>query len=113
MGKANQQIAVRTLERVFAKDSPIYISTITELELFSFPKLSKKEVQQIEALLGILAIINLDSKIARLAGYLRRNFSLKLPDSLITATALFTGSTSITRNIPDFKKIPHLSLLEV
>ena len=105
--------AVLILESIFREDTPIFISAITELELFSFSTLSSKEIQQIEQILQTLAIIPIDSRIARIAGALRRKYHLKTADSAVAATALFTGSTLTTRNIIDFQKISNLPLLKI
>lgn len=102
------------LDKIFLKNnSPIYISSITEAELFSFSGLTIKESKQINELLETLAIIPFDSRIARITGLLRRTCKINVADSAIAATAMFTGTTLITRNINDFKKIPNLSLLEI
>jgi len=105
--------AIPELESVFAQPSPIYISAVTEAELFSFSLLSNNEMMQIEKLLRTLSIIPFDSHLARLSGLIRRHYRLKLPDSMIAATALFTGSTLVTRNIKDFRKIPNLLVLHI
>ena len=47
-----------------------------------------------------------DSDMARLAALVRRCYRIKVPDSIIAATAMFTGSTLLTRNTRDFRKIP-------
>lgn len=75
--------------------------------------MTPEESALIERVIEILAVVPVDSKIARMAGFLRRSYTLKLPDSVIAATSLFTGSTLITRNIQDFKKIPNLKLLKI
>jgi predicted nucleic acid-binding protein len=105
--------AAPILEGIFSGDSPIYISTITEIELFGFSGLSAPESAQIEGILGTLAIIPVDSRIARIAGNLRRTYHLKTPDSAVASTALFTGSTLVTRNTRDFQKVPQLSVREI
>lgn len=105
--------AVPFLENTFAKFVPIYISSMTEVELFSFSSLTFEESGQIENILETLAIIPLDSRIARIAGLLRRQHNIKTADSIVAATALFTGTTLVTRNIRDFKKIPNLALHKI
>lgn len=100
---------VPVLRDIFSdRETPVYVSALTEAELFSFPQLSEEEARLIEDLLRTISLIPLDSQIARIAGMLRRTYRLKLPDSVIAATALFTGSTLLTRNSKDFKKIPPL-----
>ena len=102
--------AVTILNDIFTQNTPLYISAITEIELFGFSKLSDHEVEQIEAILRTVAIIPVDSRIARTAGFIRRSYHINIADCTIAATALFTGTTLLTRNIRDFRKIPNLSV---
>lgn len=90
------------------KASPLYISVITEAELFRFPGLLPHEESAIIDLLPAFSIVPLDSHIARIAGALGRVHNLKLADSVIAATALFTGTTLVTRNTRDFKRVSGL-----
>lgn len=85
---------------------------MTEIELFSFPRLTEDEIKHIEEFFGIVSLLPIDSSIARLAGAVRRNYGLKIADSAIAATALFTGTRLITENRKDFKRIPNLLLAE-
>ncbi len=105
--------AVSLLREIFSQDTPLYISAITELELFAFSSLSTQEHALIDDLISTLSVIAVDSHLARLAAFIRREFRLKVPDSVIAATAMFTGSSLITRNARDFKKIAGLSLLKI
>ena len=105
--------AVRRLRKIFLADAPIFVSAITEAELFSRPNLTLGESERLEKILGTVVIIPADSRIARLAGALRRTYKIKLPDGIIAATALLTGATLITRNIRDFRLIPGLSLQKI
>ncbi len=104
---------VSSLRKIFSHNVPLYVSAITELELFAFSNLSASEETLIEELLATVAVIALDSRIARLGAFIRRQHRLKVPDSVIAATALFTGSTLLTRNTRDFRRVPNLSLLRV
>jgi toxin FitB len=108
----DEPAAVATLEPLFAANHPMYISTLTELELFSHAALTEEEAIRLEAFLEAVHILPLTSQIARIAGDLRRaHAGLKAFDSGIAATALFTHSQLITRNIRDFNDIDGLSLL--
>ena len=102
--------AVNILKEIFDQNQIIYISTITEVELFGFSDIRTEEISRIDAILKTLAIIPLDSHIARTAGFLRRFYKTQTADSVIAATALFTGTTLLTRNTRDFKNIPDLAL---
>jgi predicted nucleic acid-binding protein len=105
--------AVASLGNIFSQNVPLYVSAITELELLAFSNLSAVEEALIEELLTTVAVISVDSRIARLAAFIRRQYRLKVPDSAITATAMFTGSTLVTRNTRDFKRVSNLSLLKI
>ena len=105
--------AVAALREIFSEDTPLYISTITEAELFGFPTLSDQEAEQIDSLLRTVAVIPVDSRIARTAGLIRRTCRVNIADSVIAATALFTGTTLLTRNTRDFRKIPNLLVRQI
>ena len=105
--------AVSFFQKILSDQDKIYISSVTELELFGFPNLSDKETALIESFIDTISTIALDSRIARIAGYLRRKYKIALPDSAIAATALYTGSTLVTRNVSDFKDIPNLAIQEI
>ena len=83
------------------------------MELFSLSVLTDKDIKNIDQFLNIMSIIPLDSRIARIAGFLRRQYGIKTPDSVIGATALFTGSTLITRNYRDFSKVEGISVKKI
>lgn len=104
---------VSSLRKIFTQNVPLYVSAITELELFAFSNLSATEEAVIEELLTTVAVFAVDSHIARLAAFIRRQYRLKLPDSSIAATAMFTVSTLLTRNTRGFQRVPRLSLLNV
>jgi predicted nucleic acid-binding protein len=65
--------AVAVLRGVFAQSSPVYVSAVTELELFAFANLSSDEESLMEDLLATMSVIPLDSRIARLAALVRRH----------------------------------------
>ena len=106
----NDHNAAAVLENIFAQEAPLYISTITEAELFGYSRLTAEDYKRIDELLSTLSIIPLDSHLARIAGYIRRSFNVRLPDSIIAATSLFTQSTLVTRNLKDFVNIPELKV---
>jgi predicted nucleic acid-binding protein len=104
---------VSTIEDIYTKNIPVYLSVITEAELFAFPQLSDDEAEHIEKFLRTVSIVPMDSQIARLTGTIRKTYQLKIADSVIAATALFTNAQLLTRNVGDFKKIPELILQEI
>lgn len=94
-------------------EGPVFISVITELELLSSPELSDKERDDIRMILETVVIVPVDSQIARAAATLRRSYNIKTPDSIIAATALFTNTNLLTRNVKDFKNIKPLRVVEI
>lgn len=98
------------VHEIFERNSPVYVSTVSEIELFGFPRLTDEEAAEIDDVLRTVSLIPLDSRIARLAAALRKNHGLKIADSAIAATALFTGSTLLTRNVKDFRRVSELKL---
>ncbi|MEK7541343.1 MAG: type II toxin-antitoxin system VapC family toxin [Patescibacteria group bacterium] len=99
---------IRTVDKILTGGYAMYVSAISEVELFRFPQLEAVETEKIEALLGTVSIIAVDSQIARSAANLGKMHGLDTADSVIAATALFTGTTLLTRNVRDFKKAPNL-----
>ena len=104
---------VSIIEDIYTKNVPVYLSVITEAELFGFPQLSDEEAERIEKFLHTVSIIPMDSQIARLTGTIRKKYQLKIADSVIAATALFTNSQLLTRNVGDFKRIPELRIQKI
>jgi len=104
---------VSIIEDIYTKNIPVYLSVITEAELFAFTQLSDEEAERIEKFLQSVSIIPMDSQIARLTGTIRKKYQLKIADSVIAATALFANAQLVTRNVGDFKKIPELHIQEI
>ena len=49
-----------------------------------------------------------DRPLARIAAAIRHTAKIKFPDAAIAATALYTHTPLVTRNLRDFKNIPDL-----
>ena len=81
-----------------------HISVISIVEVYS--NLFPNEYKVVEMLLSELKIVNLDMIISKLAGNYRMIFykshSLKIPDAVIAATAKFTNTILVTKNLKHF-----------
>jgi predicted nucleic acid-binding protein len=66
----------------------IYISFITELELIGFKNIPSKQEKLLRDLLNECIVLPLNEKIKNNYVSLRKNYSLKLADSIIVATSL-------------------------
>jgi hypothetical protein len=64
------------------------VSVITEMELLSWPSLTGEDEAKLKSVLMKLVVIQLDRSIQERAIRIRRTTSLKLPDSIISATAI-------------------------
>jgi predicted nucleic acid-binding protein len=77
-------------------DKDVAISFITELELLSFPELSKESEQVIGNLLKDCTIIELNRKIKDLTIEFRKKTKLKIPDSIVAASAYYMNLPLLT-----------------
>jgi len=78
---------------------PLYdymVSVITEIELLSYSKLSKKEEETIKVLLSNFHTVTLSNTIKETTINIRKQYNLKLPDSIIVATAIENRATLVT-----------------
>jgi len=89
------------------------VSTVTKSALYNYPDLHDEEEAASKQLLTDMFVVPLDSRLARYAGYLRRLYRLKTPDSAIAATAMLTKTTLLTRNVDDFRQIDDLKIQEI
>ncbi|HHB95411.1 MAG TPA: type II toxin-antitoxin system VapC family toxin [Campylobacterales bacterium] len=88
------------------------ISIITEIELFSYSKLTDFERDNIKKLLSHFKILNISEEIKDMPIEIRKNYGIKLPDSIICATALVNDSILIS-NDKQLSKIDGLSVLSL
>jgi len=93
---------------IFPKNS-YFVSVITEIELFSYHKLTTDEEEVLRQALSNFTNIYLTEDIKNTTIKIRKNFNLKLPDSLIVATALVQNATLVTSD----KKLLKLDILKV
>jgi len=88
----------------------VYVSFITELELYSFMNLNETEKLKIDSVLSSCSIININAGIKLKTIEIRKSHMIKLPDSIIAGTALYLNLPLITTD-SDFKKVGELTLL--
>jgi len=89
----------------------LIVSQITRMELLSFPDISRSELARVEVFLEAWPIEFLHPQIEKLAINIRRKHRLKLPDSIIAATAmhldlpLMTADKRMERLLPEVQVV--------
>lgn len=94
--------AVDFVKEALKENKIIYVPTIVRLELFSKPDLTVVEQNAIADFLYLTIELSLDKTIADIAATIRRNFKTKVADSIVAASAVYTNSFLVTRNVKDF-----------
>ena len=74
-------------------------SVITELELLAFPGLLAEEEHAIKAILGQLTRVELDYQVKTETIKVRRSTQMKLPDRIISASAMVAAATLVTDDV--------------
>ena len=80
------------LDELFKNDAIVNISIITEIELLASAQLTSEEIAKIHNILRLCRIFDVNASIVPFSSQIRQQKSVKLPDAIIAATALYTGS---------------------
>jgi len=91
------------------QDQNIFISIITEMELYAFHDKNSPSIKILDTFIESVSIINIEEKVKANAIKIRRNTKLKLPDSIIAASALAYKLPLITAD-KAFKRVSTLDL---
>ena len=92
------------------RDKNLIISFITEMEMRSWPSLTAGDVQMLKKLLSKCQVIGLNDEIKEKAIEIRKSTKLKLPDAIVSATAIFLGLPLVSAD-NDLKKVKDIDLL--
>lgn len=91
----------------------LYISTVVASEVLAFEMTPEERRTVKQFLKNNFFTIPFTEDLVDLVAELRMTSKIKLPDAIIAATALHTGTPLLTRNIKDFKKVKGLNVLTV
>lgn len=90
-----------------------FVSVITEIELLSYHSLDTRSEMEVRRFLSNIHIVLLTPTVKETAIRLRRQYSIKVPDAIISASALIVEAELLTNdmklvNIPELrcKRIP-------
>lgn len=93
------------------KESPPYISAITEIELLCWKAATNKDQELLNSFINDCVVIELDRNIKLKTAEIRKAHKIKLPDAIIAATAIVTECTLLTRNVSDFKNLDGIQFI--
>jgi predicted nucleic acid-binding protein len=88
----------------------LYVSIITEMELLSYKNITAKEKKQIKNFLSAFVIVNINDAIKEQAINIKKKTHLKLPDSIIAASAISLDMPLVTSD-KQFRTVTNLNLL--
>ena len=111
---AGEGVVVSALSEWKKIGRPLLLSTIAEAEVLGFPGFTLEERERTARFVTENFVsVACDRLIAQQAAVLRGRIKIALPDALIAATALATGTPLVTRNVRDFKNVGGLELIEL
>ncbi|PKN15455.1 MAG: PIN domain-containing protein [Deltaproteobacteria bacterium HGW-Deltaproteobacteria-24] len=92
-----------------------FISVITEIELFSYPHLSKEDKENLKIAIRSFESIELTSNIKEKTIKIRQQSRIKLPDSIIIASAISKNAILVTadKQLVNSQIIKTISLYEL
>ncbi|WP_419800466.1 type II toxin-antitoxin system VapC family toxin [Mucilaginibacter sp.] len=99
------------MDDLFLNQQPI-ISAITEIELLCWKTTNEKDLAAVHNFIDITKVIELEQPIKLKTAEIRKQHKVKLPDAIISATALIYDLTLITHNVGDFKNIRGLKVVD-
>lgn len=92
------------------EEKNIFLSFISQLELLGSKNINPGDVIKIKSFIEECTVIDVTPGIKETAILVRKNYSLKLPDSIIVATSLWLNMPLITAD-KDFKKVEIADLI--
>jgi predicted nucleic acid-binding protein len=94
----------------FLDEKQVWLSVISELELFGKRGLTRGEIKEINALLDNCFISELTPQVKKLVKDLMQKYVIRLPDAIIAATALYLDLPLFSADV-GFRKISGLKLI--
>ncbi len=110
LGEAIPQNGLAFIDNIIDKEYSI--SVINRIELYSYSKLTEKDMETLDIFTGQASVLNINDDIIEQTIELRKTYKIKLPDAIIAATAIVYGLTLISRNVKDFKNITIMTVID-
>lgn len=108
---ASLPVASMQLINTIVDDEPM-VSIVTKMETLGYDFKSIEEQTTMETFINGSAILDLNNDIVNKTIAIRKSKKIKLPDSIIAATAIFYDLILISRNTADFKNIEGLKVID-
>lgn len=96
----------------YLEGNNLFVSVITEIELLGWHKITNQQKDFFQALLNDCTLIGLTKPVKELAIELKQKHKIKLPDSVISASAIHLDIPLITLD-QGFEKIKDLNLIVI
>jgi predicted nucleic acid-binding protein len=86
-----------------------FLSVITEMEMLSYPTISKSEELKIRQFLSQVRVLGVGEDVKNVAITLRKKYRLKLPDAIICATA-WSANAVLLSNDTQLSRVTEISV---
>jgi predicted nucleic acid-binding protein len=96
----------------YLEGNNLFVSVITEIELLGWHKITNQQKDFFQALLNDCTLIGLTKPVKELAIELKQKHKIKLPDSVISASAIHLDIPLLTSD-QGFEKIKNLNLIVI
>lgn len=90
--------------------SQTYVSFVTQLELLGYKGISSREQQKVKSFLNECFIVDITEEIKRYTIALKQKYHIKLPDSIIAATAQSLDIPLLTAD-KEFSKLKDMNII--
>jgi hypothetical protein len=81
------------------------VSVISKMEFLGFSGFKHAEMEKARRFLSFAKVIPLENTIVEQVIDIKQTFKIKLPDTIIAATAMYYDLHLVTRNVQDFKHV--------
>lgn len=96
----------------YLEGNNLFVSVISEIELLGWHKITNQQKNFFQRLLNECTLIGLINPVKELAIELKQKHRIKLPDSVIAASAIHLEIPLLTQD-RDFEKIKNLNLVVI
>jgi predicted nucleic acid-binding protein len=101
-------------EKIFHQINNERLATcnIVIAEILGFKGVEKTDANYFERFFVTMKNYQFDDEVTKMVIYLRKKYSIQLPDAIIAATALVNDLSLFTHNVEDFEKIDDLLIFD-